>query len=101
MRLHSDPGGRISAVEGRQGRLPLVWALVALLMVNSVVNSPELRADKVVGESLALRRGPVEGSGLLEDITNQCQYSIEASIVLVSIFCPCVSAKTDLQSKRF
>jgi hypothetical protein len=56
--LDLDPSCSIVTVDTGQSRLPAVRALVTLLGVGGGSDSPKLRALDVVGESLALGRGP-------------------------------------------
>lgn len=58
------PAASIDTVEAGQRRLPSIWRLVALALVDIVRHCPQLRARDVVGESLTLGRSPGGGSGL-------------------------------------
>lgn len=60
--LHPAPG--VGAVEGRERRLPLVRALVALFLVDVVRDGPQLGRRDVVGELTAFRGSPCRGTGL-------------------------------------
>lgn len=57
--LDGDVGARVGAVEALQRRLPRVGGLVALGRVDVVGDGPELGPGDVVGELLALGRGPL------------------------------------------
>lgn len=63
MALDLDPRLGILAVEALHG-LPCIRALVTLLAVDRVGNSPKLWAGNIVGKSLALRSGPSSGTRL-------------------------------------
>ncbi len=56
--LDAHPALRISAVEGRERRLPSVRALITLGLVDVVGHGPELGGGDVVGELAALGGGP-------------------------------------------
>lgn len=61
--LDLDPSGSVVAVDVGLRRLPLIRAAVALVRVGGAGDSPQLRTLDVVGEGLALRGGPLRGTG--------------------------------------
>lgn len=56
--LDLNPSPGVSAPEGGQGRLPVLWAGIALGLVDVVGDGPELRVGQIVGKGLTLGRGP-------------------------------------------
>lgn len=72
VRLYRNPAAGVGAVKARQRWLPRVRALVALGLVDLVGDGPELGARQVVGELLALCRGPGIGTGLIQRLLVMC-----------------------------
>lgn len=72
VRLYRNPAAGVGAVEARQRWLPRVRAFVALGLVDLVGDGPELGARQVVGELLALGRGPGIGTGLIQRLLVMC-----------------------------
>ena len=63
-RLDLHPAARISAIKRLERWLPLIRALVALVLVDVVRDSPQLGGRDVVGELTALCRCPCRCTGL-------------------------------------